>query len=69
MHVTGKLARGDGGFNQPWGWHLEPATVRMAEVSIELCDGRPSMVQEGLEYWLGTVGTFCPWGSRVIEIG
>jgi hypothetical protein len=69
MHVTGKLARGDGGFNQPWGWHIEPATVRMAEVSIELCDGRPSMVQEGLEYWLRTVGTFCPWSSKVIEIG
>ncbi|MGI0038002.1 MAG: hypothetical protein ACRD99_06565 [Nitrososphaera sp.] len=68
MHVTGKLARGDGGFNQPWGWHLDPATVRMADVSIELCDGRPSMVQEDLEYWLGTVGSFCPWSSKVVGI-
>jgi hypothetical protein len=22
-HVTGKLVRGDGGFNQPWSWHLD----------------------------------------------
>jgi hypothetical protein len=68
MHVTGELGRGDGGFNQPWGWHLDPASVRMAEVSIELCDGRPSMVQDDLEYWLDTVGTFCPWSSKVVEI-
>lgn len=68
MHVTGKLVRGDGGFNQPWGWHLDPASVRMAYISIELCDGRPSMVQDDLEYWLGTVGTYCPWSSKVVEI-
>ena len=69
MHVTGELVRGDGGFNQPWSWHLDPATVRMADVSIEVCDGRPSMVQEDLEYWLGTVGSFCPWSSKVVGIG
>lgn len=68
MHVTGRLARGDGGFNQPWSWHLVPSSVRMAEVSIELCDGRPSMVEEDLDYWLGTVGTFCPWSSKVIGV-
>jgi hypothetical protein len=68
MHVTGKLVKGDGGFNQPWGWHLDPASVRMAEFSIELCDGRPSMIQEDLEYWLGTVGSYCPWSSKVVAI-
>lgn len=68
MHVTGKLVRGDGGFNQPWSWHLDPATVGMAEVSIELCDGRPSMVEEDPGYWLDSVGAFCPWGSRVVGI-
>lgn len=68
LHVTGKLVRGDGGFNQPWSWHLDPATVRMAEISIELCDGRPSMVEDDPDYWLGTVGTFCPWGSKVVGI-
>jgi hypothetical protein len=60
MHVTDKLARGDGGFNIPWPWHLEPDSVRMAEVSIELCDGRPSLIEEDLEYWIETVGSYCP---------
>lgn len=68
MHVTGKLARGDGGFNSPWPWHLEPDSVRMAEVSIELCDGRPSLIEEDLDYWIGTVGSYCPWGSSIVEI-
>jgi pimeloyl-ACP methyl ester carboxylesterase len=68
MHVTGKLARGDGGFNSPWPWHLEPDSVRMAEVSIELCDGRPSLIEEDLDYWIDTVGTYCPWSSRLVEV-
>ena len=69
MHITGKLVRGDGGFNQPWSWHLDPASVSMAEISIEVCDGRPSYVEESLDEWLATVGdTYCPWGSRVVAI-
>lgn len=68
MHVTGRLLPGDGGFNQPYSWHLDPASVRMAEVSVELCDGLPSTVQSDLQYWLGTVGFYCPWASRVTGI-
>lgn len=68
MHVTGRLARGDGGFNSPWPWHLDPDSVRMAEVSIELCDGRPSLIEEDLEYWLETVGNYCPWSSKVVKL-
>ncbi len=67
MHITGKLARGDGGFNNPWPWHLEPDSVRMAEVSIELCDGRPSLIEEDLDYWIETVGSYCPWSSSIVE--
>lgn len=68
FHVTGILATGDGGFNSPWSWHLDPSSVRMAEVSIELCDGIPSFVEENLAYWLNTVHNYCPWGSKVIAI-
>ena len=64
--VIGSLAPGDGGFNGPWGWHWEPASVEVAEAAIELCDGRPSMVQEDLDYWFESVGAFCPWGASVI---
>jgi hypothetical protein len=68
MHVTGDVVRGDGGFNQPYSWHLEPTSVRMADISIEVCDGRPSYVQENLDEWLDTVGNYCPWASKVVAI-
>jgi len=63
--VIGSLVRGDGGFNRPWSWHLDPATVQAVDTAIELCDGRPGMVEADLDYWIGTVRTFCPWGARV----
>jgi hypothetical protein len=65
--VIGTLERGDGGFNQPWSWHLLPMTVEIADFSIELCDGRPSMVEADLDYWVDTVKQFCPWGGRLME--
>jgi hypothetical protein len=68
FHVTGTLVKGDGGFNSPWSWHLDPSSVRMAEVSIELCDGTPNFVEENLDYWLDTVHTYWPWSSKVVSI-
>ena len=58
----GSLRRGDGGFNAPWSWHLDPAEVRMAEAAIEVCDGRPSYVESHLDEY----PTYCPWGARVV---
>jgi hypothetical protein len=66
--VTGRLAIGDGGFNAPWSWHLDPFSTTMAEFSIELCDGVPSDVENNLATWLFQVRTFCPWSSEVIAI-
>ena len=65
--VNGTLRSGDGGFNQPWSWHLDPESITIADLTIELCDGRPSMVEDDLDYWIGTVGQFCPWGGRLSE--
>jgi hypothetical protein len=69
MFVSGRLVIGNGGFNYPWSWHLDPDDVSMAEFAIELCDGIPSEVENNLPYWLFQVETFCPWSSKVIEIG
>lgn len=65
--INGQILAGDGGFNAPWGWHMDPETVHVPDASIELCDGRPSMVEEDLSYWLGTVKQFCPWGAKVVQ--
>lgn len=64
--VAGELGRGDGGFNQPYGWHLVPITVRFPDAATEVCDGVPSHVQGDLDYWVDTVGRYCPWGARIV---
>jgi hypothetical protein len=58
----GPLRAGDGGFNAPWSWHLDPAEVRMTEAAIELCDGLPSYV----EAHRADFATYCPWAARVV---
>jgi hypothetical protein len=47
-------------------WHLR--NVRLAEVTIELCDGRPSDLDDDLDYWLGSVKRYCPWGAVPIRL-
>lgn len=64
--ILGELMEGDGGFNEPWSWHLDPASIEVADVAVEVCDGTPEMVEDDLEYWLDTVGSFCPWGAEVV---
>jgi hypothetical protein len=64
--VSGALRRGNGGFNTPWSWHMAPDSIEVADVTIELCDGRPSDVESALDYWIDTVGRFCPWGTEVV---
>jgi hypothetical protein len=66
--ILGELVEGDGGYNEPWSWHLDGATIEVADVAIEVCDGTPSMIEDDLEYWLETVGTYCPWGAEVISM-
>lgn len=67
--INGRLAAGDAGYNDPWSWHMVPATVEAVDMSIEVCDGRPSMVEDDLDYWLNTVERFCPWGAKVVARG
>jgi len=40
----------------------------MAEITIELCDGIPSQVEENLDYWLNTVQRFRPWSAMIVKI-
>jgi len=62
--VAGTLASGNGGFNMPWNWHLDPDSVRFAEVAVEICDGCPSDVEASGGHW--AAGSFCPWTSEII---
>ena len=62
--AIGAPRRGDGGFNAPWHWHIDPATVSFAEITIEACQATPSYIEQNLDYWL-RFGQVCIMG--VIE--
>ncbi|OLE67377.1 MAG: hypothetical protein AUG09_02785 [Acidobacteria bacterium 13_1_20CM_2_68_7] len=51
-----------------WTWHVDPQNVSFADAAIELCDGLPSYIEANKAYWLGTVGSFCPWSAVVTAV-
>jgi hypothetical protein len=63
MFPLGPLRAGDGGFNQPWTWHLDPDETRLVEAAIEVCDGRPSYVETHRDGF----PVYCPWGARIVS--
>lgn len=63
LFASGPIAAGTE-VNTGWSWHF--TDVGLVESAIELCDGGPSMVEANLDYWVGTVQAFCPWGSYVV---
>lgn len=71
--ISGRLAAGDGGFNQDpkskkaWSWHMVPETVSFPQLAEELCDGKPSDVEMNTSYWVGQVKAFCPWSAKRIK--
>lgn len=65
---SGRIIGEPASYNAPWSWHIDPMDIHMAEFTIELCDGLPSHVEGDLDYWVNTVGRFCPWSAEIIEI-
>lgn len=65
MHINGPIERGEKDYNDNWSWHFVENQWALAEISTEVCDGRPSFVEEDIDYWVDQVGRFCPWSSRV----
>jgi hypothetical protein len=61
---NGRIARGDGGVNQPWTWHIDPRDFEFADMTIELCDGLPSYVEDGTL----TGDRFCPWSAKIVDL-
>jgi hypothetical protein len=65
LFIIGEIDRGNGGHNLDWNWHFLPDRWSLAEAAIELCDGNAVLVSQAVDYWVDTVGQFCPWGARV----
>ena len=63
---NGRLRRGNGGFNAPWSWHLDPADFEWAFATIEVCSGCASFVEENRDHWVDVLRRYCPWSAVVI---
>jgi len=60
----GTVVRDDAGVNEPWSWHIDPATLEFADVTIEVCDGLPSYVEDRTV----TSEQYCPWSAKIVKI-
>lgn len=61
---NGVVVRDGPGPNAPWSWHIDPATLEFADMTIEVCDGLPSHVEEGVV----TSDQYCPWSAEIVSI-
>lgn len=67
LFPSGPITRGDGGHNAPWSWHFVPDRWTLVELSIEVCDATPAYVEANVDYFVDTLGHYCPWGARLIR--
>ena len=67
---NGRVRRGAGAgnHNAPFNWSLDPDDIQMVEIAIELCDGRPSYVQENISEFVDRIGRYCPWGAHLVDL-
>jgi len=67
---NGRILRGPGKarHNAPYSWHLDPEDISMADMTIEVCDARPSYVEENVGEFVDNVGRYCAWNARLVEL-
>ena len=61
---NGLVVRGDPDVNEGYTWHIDPASVEFADFTAEVCDGRPSDVEQNII----TSDRYCPWSATDIAI-
>ncbi len=61
---NGLIVRDDPSINEPWSWHIDPASLEFADVTTEVCDGLPEYVEDGTL----TSPYYCPWSTKIIDI-
>jgi hypothetical protein len=61
---NGVVVRGDPDINVGYSWHIDLESVEFADFTVEVCDGLPSDVEQGLI----TSDRYCPWSAEVIAI-
>lgn len=63
-HPNGLIVRNGAETNVGYSWHIDPNDVTFVRRSAEVCDGRPSDVEDGSL----TGDRYCPWTARVVQM-
>jgi hypothetical protein len=61
---NGRVVRGEPDVNVGYSWHIDPASVEFTDAATEVCDGRPSDVEQRVI----TSDRYCPWSAQVVAI-
>lgn len=61
---VGRIVRGSPSVNEPWSWHIDPASLEFADFTTEVCDGLPEFVEDRTL----TSDIYCPWSARVVAV-
>lgn len=61
---VGDIVRDDPSVNEPWSWHIDPASLEFADFTTEVCDGLPEYVEDGTL----TSDIYCPWLAKVTAV-
>jgi hypothetical protein len=70
LHVGGTIVKERAGYNEPWRFHLDPASIYFFEMAIGTCDATTSYVEAHLDEAGGAFLpdlNWCPWTSKVVE--
>ncbi|HWG98412.1 MAG TPA: hypothetical protein VNV66_03590 [Pilimelia sp.] len=62
--INGKILRPYPDVNTGYTWRLDPHDLAFVDVSMEVCDGSPTDVENGTL----TSDRYCPWASRVVDM-
>lgn len=65
--IVSGIVAGRGRYNDNWDFTMNPNTIVVGDMFIEVCDGRPQYVQRHLDEWRGQ--RWCPWGGYVKRVG
>src|SRR5512138_373773 len=61
---NGRVVQGEPDVNVGYSWHIDPTSVEFADITTEVCDGRPSDVEKQVI----TSDRYCPWSAKVVAI-
>jgi hypothetical protein len=61
---NGRVVRDEPDVNVGYSWHIDPESVEFSDTTMELCDGRPSDIENSVI----TSDRYCPWSAEVVAI-